>query len=43
MVLIPFCKLLRVREGYGWKDGVLMKWVGDKGFYHKVGRKIGEY
>ena len=32
-----------VREGYGWKDGILLKWVGDKGFYHKVGRKIGEY
>jgi flavin reductase (DIM6/NTAB) family NADH-FMN oxidoreductase RutF len=32
-----------VREGYGWKDGVLLKWVGDKGFYHKVGRKVGEY
>jgi flavin reductase (DIM6/NTAB) family NADH-FMN oxidoreductase RutF len=32
-----------VREGYGWEDGVLLKWVGDKGFYHKVGRKVGEY
>jgi flavin reductase (DIM6/NTAB) family NADH-FMN oxidoreductase RutF len=32
-----------VRGGYGWEDGVLMKWVGDKGFYHKVGRKVGEY
>jgi flavin reductase (DIM6/NTAB) family NADH-FMN oxidoreductase RutF len=32
-----------VREGYGWEDGVLMKWVGDKGFYHKIGRKVGEY
>jgi len=32
-----------VREGYGWKDGILLKWVGDKGFYHKVGRKVREY
>jgi flavin reductase (DIM6/NTAB) family NADH-FMN oxidoreductase RutF len=32
-----------VREGYGWKDGVLLKWVGEKVFYHKVGRKVGEY
>lgn len=32
-----------VRKGYSWKDGVLMKWVGDEGFYHKVGKKVGEY
>lgn len=32
-----------LREGYRWDDGVLMKWVGKKGFYYKVGRKIGEY
>jgi flavin reductase (DIM6/NTAB) family NADH-FMN oxidoreductase RutF len=32
-----------VRDGYGWKDGWLMKWVGDEGLYHKVGRKVGEY
>jgi flavin reductase (DIM6/NTAB) family NADH-FMN oxidoreductase RutF len=32
-----------VRDGYSWKDGLLMKWVGDEGLYHKVGRKIGEY
>ena len=32
-----------VREGYNWKDGLLFKWVGEQGFYHKVGKKIGEY
>jgi len=32
-----------VREGYGWKDGVLFKRVGEKGFYHKVGKEVGEY
>jgi flavin reductase (DIM6/NTAB) family NADH-FMN oxidoreductase RutF len=32
-----------VREGYDWKDGLLLKWVGEKGFYHKVGEDIGEY
>jgi flavin reductase (DIM6/NTAB) family NADH-FMN oxidoreductase RutF len=32
-----------VREGYCWKEGLLMKWIGDDGFYHKVGRKVGEY
>ena len=32
-----------VREGYDWKDGVLLKWVGEDGFYHKVGENIGKY
>lgn len=32
-----------VREGYDWKDGLLFKWVGEKGFYHKVGKEIDEY
>jgi flavin reductase (DIM6/NTAB) family NADH-FMN oxidoreductase RutF len=32
-----------VREDYDWKDGLLFKWVGEEGFYHKVGKKIGEY
>jgi flavin reductase (DIM6/NTAB) family NADH-FMN oxidoreductase RutF len=34
---------VHVREGYDWKDGVLMKWVGEDGFYHKVGEKIAQY
>jgi flavin reductase (DIM6/NTAB) family NADH-FMN oxidoreductase RutF len=34
---------VHVREGYDWKEGLLMKWIGDDGFYHKVGQKIGEY
>jgi len=32
-----------VREGYDWKDGLLFKWVGEEGFFYKVGRNIGEY
>jgi flavin reductase (DIM6/NTAB) family NADH-FMN oxidoreductase RutF len=32
-----------VREGYDWKDGLLFKWVGERGFYHKVGKEIGKY
>jgi flavin reductase (DIM6/NTAB) family NADH-FMN oxidoreductase RutF len=32
-----------VRDGYDWKDGLLFKWVGEDGFYYKVGRKIGQY
>jgi len=32
-----------IREGYSWKDGLLFKWVGEDGFYHKVGGKVGEY
>jgi len=32
-----------VREGYDWKDGLLFKWIGEHGFYHKVGEVIGKY
>lgn len=34
---------VHVREGYDWKDGLLLKWVGEEGFYHKVGKKVGDY
>jgi len=32
-----------VREGYDWSEGLLMKWVGEDGFYYKVGEKTGKY
>jgi flavin reductase (DIM6/NTAB) family NADH-FMN oxidoreductase RutF len=32
-----------VREGYEWSDGLLFKWIGEDGFYFKVGEKIGTY
>ena len=32
-----------VRKGYNWSDGLLFKWIGEDGFYYKVGEKIGEY
>lgn len=32
-----------VREGYDWKEGLLLKWVGEDGFYHKVGKSVGKY
>lgn len=32
-----------VRKGYKWKDGLLFKWVGEEGFYYRVGKKAGEY
>jgi flavin reductase (DIM6/NTAB) family NADH-FMN oxidoreductase RutF len=32
-----------VRKGYKWKDGLLFKWVGEDGFYYRVGKKAGEY
>jgi flavin reductase (DIM6/NTAB) family NADH-FMN oxidoreductase RutF len=34
---------VHVREGYNWTDGLLFKWVGEDGFYYKVGEKIGTY
>jgi len=32
-----------VRKGYKWKDGLLFKWVGEEGFYYRVGKKAAEY
>ena len=32
-----------VRESYDWKDGLLLKWVDEDGFYHKAGENIGKY
>lgn len=32
-----------VREGYSWNDGLLFKWIGEDGFYYRVGEKIGKY
>lgn len=32
-----------VNSDFGWKQGLLFKWVGEDGLYHKVGRKIGKY
>lgn len=32
-----------VREGYNWKDGLLFKWIGEDGFYYKIGEKRGKF
>lgn len=32
-----------VRQNYDWQDGLLFKWIGEKGTYFKIGEKIGEY
>ena len=32
-----------VRNDYDWKDGLLFKWVGDEGFFYKVGNNTGKY
>jgi flavin reductase (DIM6/NTAB) family NADH-FMN oxidoreductase RutF len=32
-----------VREGYDWKEGLLFKWIGEDGFYYKVGKMMGKY
>ena len=34
---------VHVREGYNWKDGLLFKWIGEDGFYYKVGEKTGKF
>jgi flavin reductase (DIM6/NTAB) family NADH-FMN oxidoreductase RutF len=32
-----------VRQGYDWDEGLLFKWIGEDGFYYKVGEQIGKY
>jgi flavin reductase (DIM6/NTAB) family NADH-FMN oxidoreductase RutF len=34
---------VHVREGYNWKDGLLFKWIGEDGFYYKIGEKTGKF
>ena len=34
---------VHVDEGYDWKQGLLFKWVGEDGFYYKVGAQKGKY
>lgn len=34
---------VHVRQGYNWKDGLLFKWIGEDGFYYKVGEKAGKF
>jgi flavin reductase (DIM6/NTAB) family NADH-FMN oxidoreductase RutF len=32
-----------VNSDFSWKQGVLFKWIGDDGFFHKVGKRVGQY
>lgn len=34
---------VHVRQGYNWKDGLLFKWIGEDGFYYKVGEKVRKF
>jgi flavin reductase (DIM6/NTAB) family NADH-FMN oxidoreductase RutF len=34
---------IHIREGYDWKDGILLKWIGEEGFYHRAGKNVGKY
>jgi len=34
---------VHVHEGYNWKGGLLFKWIGEEGFYYKVGEKVGKF
>jgi flavin reductase (DIM6/NTAB) family NADH-FMN oxidoreductase RutF len=34
---------VHLREGYNWNNGLLFKWIGEDGFYYKVGEKTGEF
>ncbi len=36
-------RAVHVDGNYNWKRGLLFKWVGEDGFYHKVGRQVGKY
>jgi flavin reductase (DIM6/NTAB) family NADH-FMN oxidoreductase RutF len=32
-----------VRQNYEWKQGLLFKWIGEDGFYYRVGDDLGKY
>lgn len=32
-----------LNEGYQWKQGLLFKWIGTEGFFHRVGTEKGKY
>jgi len=34
---------VHVHEDYDWKDGLLFKWIGEEGFYYKVGERVGKF
>ena len=34
---------VHIREGYDWKEGLLLKWVGEDGYYFKAVQKVGTY
>ncbi len=36
-------KTAHVREGFDGKKSLLMKWVGEDGFYHQVGKVVTKY
>jgi len=31
------------QKGYDWKNGLLFKWIGEDGFFYKVGEKLGQH
>jgi len=31
------------QKGYNWKNGLLFKWIGEDGFFYKVGGKLGQF
>ncbi|NWG11127.1 flavin reductase family protein [Candidatus Bathyarchaeota archaeon] len=33
----------QAREGYDWRSGLLLKWIGEKRFYFKLGKKVGKF
>ena len=32
-----------VNEDYDWKQGLLFKWIGEDGFFYKIGKQTGKY
>lgn len=32
-----------VNKDYDWRQGLLFKWIGEDGFYYKVGKQIGKH
>ena len=30
-------------KGYNWRNGLLFKWIGENGFFYRVGERIGQH
>jgi flavin reductase (DIM6/NTAB) family NADH-FMN oxidoreductase RutF len=35
-------KITHIKKDYDWRHGLLFKWIGEDGFFYKVGEQVGK-